>query len=61
MIRWLSPINPTEAHERAISAYLEGSVAWFFETEEFAKWDCSPGSLLWLSGFRKQANESILI
>jgi hypothetical protein len=52
MMQWLSPVDPYENHEAAISAQHEGSGNWLLESKEFTDWYQAKNSFLWLSGFR---------
>ncbi|KAF2187577.1 hypothetical protein K469DRAFT_517615, partial [Zopfia rhizophila CBS 207.26] len=51
MIEWLSPVDPCENHETAISSHQPGTCSWIFKSEEFEKWHHRENSFLWISGF----------
>jgi hypothetical protein len=51
--QWLSPIDPIENHETAMSAHQQGTSNWFVESKEFYDWQGANRSFLLLSGFRQ--------
>ena len=51
MSRWLSPVDPSESHDTALTAHQQGTNTWFTDGEDFRRWLASSHSALWLSGF----------
>ncbi|KAL8689776.1 MAG: hypothetical protein Q9218_004631 [Villophora microphyllina] len=52
MLQWLSDVDPSINHNRALQERQEGSGRWFLESSEFGQWRLSPHSLAWLYGIR---------
>lgn len=60
MMQWLSPVDPCENHEAAISAHQEGTGTWILESKEFTEWYQAKSLFLWVSGF-PGAGKTILL
>lgn len=53
MLEWLSSVDVSNNHIRALLHREPGTGAWFVQSEEFDRWKNSPQSVAWLYGIRE--------
>jgi hypothetical protein len=56
VVSWLCPSSADGAHaslENASSRRIQGTGAWFFDSDQFKNWAKSRFGTIWISGLRK--------
>ena len=53
MLQWLSIMDPSVYHKRAMQKRQPGTGKWFLSSDAFYRWKTEAGSCAWLHGIRK--------
>ncbi len=53
IFRWLSSPDPSSNHNSAREKQQPTTGAWFLDSTQFAEWNTTSNSFLWLHGIRK--------